>query len=175
MATMLRSTTVAEIAALKERCTELRSQSMKPEAVDATQDSVEIALKQKQAQYELELDRIRRSIVKSATARSIKSLLGDRVATEQAIIEQDGSPTYRDRTRCRISSQFSHISLVLSLTFLSHFSHVCHRSKRGRVVTDLKAMLKTSSIQVRSQAFWSLLATSILLTAACENRQTRGS
>ena len=119
---MLRSTTVAEIAALKERCGELRSQSMKPEAVDATREAVDIAVRQKQAQYGLELDRIRRSIIKSSTTRSMKAMVGDRVAAEQAIIDQEDAvktPSYRDRTR----------------------------SKRTRVANDLKAMLKSSLIQ----------------------------
>ena len=76
---MLRSTTVSELVALQERCAELKPGSMKSAAVEETESAVDVALRQKVAQYELEMDKVRRTLLKGTVARTMQRCVGDRV------------------------------------------------------------------------------------------------
>jgi hypothetical protein len=99
MTTMLRSTTVSELVALQERCAELKPGSMKSAAIEETESAVDVALRQKVAQYELEMDKVRRTLLKGSVARTMQRCVGDRVKVEEAVLATEGAPDYRARTR----------------------------------------------------------------------------
>jgi hypothetical protein len=114
MTTMLRNSTVAELLALQERVAELKLSSLKPTAVEETESAVAAALWQKVAQHELELDRVRRTILKGTVARSLQRAVGDRVALEEAVLASEGGTSYRDRTRDKRVRMTSDLQALLA-------------------------------------------------------------
>ena len=73
---MLRHTTVAELEALQHRVAELKRSSLKPEAVEETTSAVALAIRQKAAQHQLELDRVWCTVLKTTVARSMQQVAG---------------------------------------------------------------------------------------------------
>ena len=113
MTSMLRNSTVAELLALQERVAELKRGSFAQHEVTETESAVAVALRQKVAQHELELDRVRRTVLKGTVTRALQQAAGERVAIEEAVLASEGGVSYRDRTR----------------------------AKRGRMITDFQALL----------------------------------
>ena len=105
---MLRHTTVAELEALQHRVAELKRSSLKPEAVEETASAVALAIRQKAAQHQLELDRVRRTVLKTTVARSMQQVAG------AAAEEQEGGVSYRDRARAKRARTKADLQALLS-------------------------------------------------------------
>ena len=105
---MLRHTTVAELEALQHRVAELKRSSLKPEAVEETASAVALAIRQKTAQHQLELDRVRRTVLKTTVARSMQQVAG------AAAEEQEGGVSYRDRARAKRARTKADLQALLS-------------------------------------------------------------
>ena len=105
---MLRNTTVAELEALQHRVAELKRSSLKPEAVEETASAVALAIRQKTAQHQLELDRVRRTVLKTTVARSMQQVAG------AAAEEKEGGVSYRDRARAKRARTKADLQALLS-------------------------------------------------------------
>ena len=105
---MLRHTTVAELEALQHRVAELKRSSLKPEAVEETTSAVALAIRQKAAQHQLELDRVWCTVLKTTVARSMQQVAG------AAAEEQEGGVSYRDRARAKRARTKADLQALLS-------------------------------------------------------------
>ena len=114
MTTMLRNSTVAELLALQERVAELKPVSLAQREVMETESAVAVALRQKVAQHELELDRVRRTVLKGNVTRSFQRAVGERVAIEEAVLASEGGTSYRDRTRAKRARTIADFQALLA-------------------------------------------------------------